>query len=154
MKNIGHIFCILLLQSIRWRSTCCIIQMMKNHLCFLSGLGQRIGSSPSILPEICPPLWIGALTTFLWEIICSTWRYSSSVSIFSSYTCITHFSLVDHDKKAKTEQKNDSEEYLAIAWIWCRDWTYIAIDVAVAALEYLHHGNEFPIVHCDLKPSY
>ncbi|KAG8378391.1 hypothetical protein BUALT_Bualt08G0132600 [Buddleja alternifolia] len=28
----------------------------------------------------------------------------------------------------------------------------IAIDVAVA-LEYLHHGNTFPIVHCDLKPS-
>lgn len=28
----------------------------------------------------------------------------------------------------------------------------IAIDVAVA-LEYLHHGNMYPIVHCDLKPS-
>ncbi|KAI3450189.1 hypothetical protein Pfo_006854 [Paulownia fortunei] len=28
----------------------------------------------------------------------------------------------------------------------------ISIDVAVA-LEYLHHGNIFPIVHCDLKPS-
>ncbi|XP_042033547.1 probable LRR receptor-like serine/threonine-protein kinase At3g47570 [Salvia splendens] len=28
----------------------------------------------------------------------------------------------------------------------------IAIDVALA-LEYLHHGNTFPIVHCDIKPS-
>ncbi|XP_042036299.1 putative receptor-like protein kinase At3g47110 [Salvia splendens] len=28
----------------------------------------------------------------------------------------------------------------------------IAIDVA-AALEYLHHGHTFPIVHCDIKPS-
>lgn len=28
----------------------------------------------------------------------------------------------------------------------------IAIDVGVA-LEYLHHGNMYPIVHCDLKPS-
>ncbi|KAH6765225.1 hypothetical protein C2S51_016474 [Perilla frutescens var. frutescens] len=28
----------------------------------------------------------------------------------------------------------------------------IAIDVALA-LEYLHHGHTFPIVHCDIKPS-
>ncbi|XP_042013368.1 LRR receptor-like serine/threonine-protein kinase EFR [Salvia splendens] len=28
----------------------------------------------------------------------------------------------------------------------------ISIDVALA-LEYLHHGNTFPIVHCDIKPS-
>ncbi|KAL3641394.1 hypothetical protein CASFOL_016362 [Castilleja foliolosa] len=28
----------------------------------------------------------------------------------------------------------------------------IAIDVA-SALEYLHHGHTFPIVHCDIKPS-
>ncbi|KAL2467660.1 putative receptor-like protein kinase [Forsythia ovata] len=28
----------------------------------------------------------------------------------------------------------------------------IAVDVALA-LEYLHHGQENPIVHCDLKPS-
>ncbi|KAL8482279.1 hypothetical protein ACS0TY_028441 [Phlomoides rotata] len=28
----------------------------------------------------------------------------------------------------------------------------IAVDVALA-LEYLHHGHKFPIVHCDIKPS-
>ncbi|XP_042032207.1 probable LRR receptor-like serine/threonine-protein kinase At3g47570 [Salvia splendens] len=28
----------------------------------------------------------------------------------------------------------------------------IAIDVA-AALEYLHHGHTFPVVHCDIKPN-
>ncbi|KAL8486006.1 hypothetical protein ACS0TY_028060 [Phlomoides rotata] len=32
------------------------------------------------------------------------------------------------------------------------DLLQIAVDVALA-LEYLHHGHKFPIVHCDIKPS-
>ncbi|KAL8482306.1 hypothetical protein ACS0TY_028466 [Phlomoides rotata] len=32
------------------------------------------------------------------------------------------------------------------------DLLQISVDVALA-LEYLHHGHKFPIVHCDIKPS-
>ncbi|KAL3641347.1 hypothetical protein CASFOL_016315 [Castilleja foliolosa] len=50
---------------------------------------------------------------------------------------------------------NGNLEKLLYSESYCLDLIQslqIAIDVA-SALEYLHHGHTFPVVHCDIKPS-
>ncbi|KAH6767779.1 hypothetical protein C2S52_018762 [Perilla frutescens var. hirtella] len=54
-----------------------------------------------------------------------------------------------------TYMPNGSLEKWLYSNIYCLDLMQrlkIAIDVALA-LEYLHHGYTFPVVHCDIKPS-
>ncbi|GFP81314.1 probable LRR receptor-like serine/threonine-protein kinase at3g47570 [Phtheirospermum japonicum] len=81
--------------------------------------------------------------------ILSTIRHRNLVQIIGCCTNTEFRALVlEYMPNGSLEKWLHSENY-------CLDLIQrlqIAIDVA-SALEYLHHGHTFPIVHCDIKPS-
>ncbi|KAK6129597.1 hypothetical protein DH2020_036668 [Rehmannia glutinosa] len=81
--------------------------------------------------------------------ILSTVRHRNLVQILGCCTNIEFKALIlGYMPNGSLEKWLYSENY-------CLDLIQrlkIAIDVALA-LEYLHHGHTFPVVHCDIKPS-
>ncbi|KAG8362998.1 hypothetical protein BUALT_BualtUnG0015500 [Buddleja alternifolia] len=81
--------------------------------------------------------------------ILSTVRHRNLVRIIGC-CCNTEFKAL-----ILTYMPNGSLEKWLYSESYCLDVLQrlnIAIDVALA-LEYLHHGHTFPVVHCDIKPS-